>query len=93
MTNDSRHQAIVQLLHQTGRAHHAAFITVDGADPEWPLWYAAYLQGPLGELLGYELSQSEIVYWLVRLDREYSETGSQEPWPQWYARMLLDEYE
>lgn len=90
MIDNPRIQAIADLLHQTGRAHHAAF--VDGDDPEWPLWYAAHLQAPLSKLLGFELTQSEIVYWLVRLDREYRATGSLEPWSQWYADMLIDEY-
>ena len=30
------------LFHEVGEAHHQAYIETDGADPEWPLWYADY---------------------------------------------------
>ena len=36
------------LFHEVGEAHHRAYIETDGADPEWPLWYADYLQERLG---------------------------------------------
>ena len=32
------------LLREVGEAHHQAYIETDGADPEWPLWYADYLR-------------------------------------------------
>ena len=44
-----------------GRAHHQAFIETDGEDPEWPLWYASYLQAPLSSKLNHELSCLMIV--------------------------------
>ena len=31
------------LFREVGEAHHQAYIETDGADPEWPLWYAEYL--------------------------------------------------
>ena len=39
------------LFHEVGEAHHRAYIETDGADPEWPLWYADYLRERLEELL------------------------------------------
>src|SRR3954471_10797358 len=35
------------LFHEVGEAHHQAYIETDGADPEWPLWYADYLRDKL----------------------------------------------
>ena len=35
---------LVDLLLEAGRAHHAAFAATDGADPDWSIWYADYLQ-------------------------------------------------
>src|SRR5215208_7014498 len=32
------------LFHEVGEAPHQAYIETDGADPEWPLWYADYLR-------------------------------------------------
>ncbi len=31
---------LVELLRETGRAHHAAFAATDGADPDWSEYYA-----------------------------------------------------
>ena len=31
---------IAGFLVQTGQAHHKAFEATDGADPDWPIWYA-----------------------------------------------------
>ena len=45
-----RSEQIAQLLLQTGQAHHAAYFEADGADPDWPLWYAEYLQKRLPPL-------------------------------------------
>ena len=38
----SRHYGIAKLLRETGHAHHEAFAATDGADPDWPIWYAEY---------------------------------------------------
>ena len=84
-------QKIAALLKETGQAHHQAFIETDGSDPEWALFYASVLEKPLSSLLGKSLTQSRIVYELVRLD-ETTDT-SEVPWPEAYARELVKKYE
>ena len=37
------------LFREVGEAHHQVHIETDGADPEWPLWYADYLRERLGD--------------------------------------------
>jgi NAD(P)H-hydrate epimerase len=81
---------IASLLEQTGHAHHQAFINTDGADPEWALWYAVALEKPLSKILDRPLTQSRIVYELVRLD-ETADT-SDTTWPIAYARELVAQY-
>jgi hypothetical protein len=83
---------IADLLLEAGHAHHQAFIETDGHDPEWPLWYAQYFQEKLGRLLNYPLSQSEIVYHLIRLDKEYTSKTRRQPWQEFYAQELISEY-
>src|SRR3712207_8998070 len=39
------------LFREVGQAHHQAYIETDGADPEWPIWYASFLQERLGSLI------------------------------------------
>lgn len=82
---------VTQLLQSAGPAHHQAYIETDGEDPEWPLWYANYLQADLNAAMGTNLTQSEIVYWLLHLDKEYRAKSPSEPWPIYYANILLNE--
>src|SRR3712207_3255228 len=53
------------LFHEVGAAHHQAYIETDGADPEWPLWYADYLRERLGELLDASFTKSGLPHVLV----------------------------
>lgn len=80
---------LADLLRQTGKAHHQAFIETDGDDPEWPLWYAEYLEGRLPEHLGRQPTRSEIVYLLLAAVKAQETEGNDDPWPEYYARFLL----
>ena len=84
-------QAIADLLTEAGRAHHKAYAATDGDDPEWPLWYAAYLQTTLNELLGAQLTQAEIVYYLVLADKQYPATEPPQTWSDYFAEFIVRE--
>jgi len=86
--DDSRAR-IADLLRETGEAHHEAFIETDGADPEWPIWYAGYLQERLGQQLDRQFTRSELVYLLVLAERDHAAEAPAEPWPDFYAQVLL----
>lgn len=86
---DARVERIAGLLREAARAHHQAFLATDGEDPEWPIWYAGYLQAPLAESLEMALTRSEIVHTLVEADRAYREQAPGEDWPLFYARAFL----
>lgn len=76
----------------TGQAHHQAFIAADGSDPEWPLWYANYAQAKLNQLLGVSLTQAQIVYELVRLEKEMATAETTDHWTQYYSAALVKAY-
>ncbi len=80
---------VAALLRRTGEAHHRAYAETDGADPEWAIWYAGYLQAHLGDRLGARLTRSEVVYLLLHAEREQARTGGDEPWADAYARVLV----
>lgn len=80
--------AIAELLAETAAAHHEAYIATDGADDEWPLWYATYLVDRLPGVSTFMGTRSELVYWLVRLEGEYLGTNSEIPWTRFYAARL-----
>ena len=80
---------LAALLQQTADRHHDAFIESDGADPDWALWYAPYLQAHLWERAGRLPTRSELVYLLVGAERAHAASGGDEAWPIAYARHLL----
>jgi len=80
---------LAALFKETGHAHHEAYLATDGADAEWPLWYADYLEKRLPELLGASLTKSEIVYLMVLLSKQ---TPPDTDWTQYYAAYIVDTY-
>ncbi len=82
---DERVDRIAELLTETGRAHHQAFIATDGEDPEWPIWYAGYLHEPLAEILGAGLTKSELVYHMLAAEAE----AGDDPWNERYAKRFV----
>jgi len=85
---------ISELLHEAGETHHRVYRIVDGADDDWASWYADWLVrlSELPDLLGVTPVRSELVYMLVRLDKEYTERQPSEPWEQYYAAQLVDHF-
>lgn len=88
----STHQQLVELFHQAKQAHFQAHIATDGADADWPLWYADYLLEPLRKILDEGLTKSELVYLLVKVDREQRESAPQADWTEYYAEFCLLNY-
>jgi len=80
---------LAALLKQTGETHHAAYEATDGTDPEWAMWYSGHLQTLLGKGLGRAITRSEIVYLLLSAQAQQEADGSDEPWPTYYARLML----
>ncbi len=83
---------IADLLQETAHAHHQAYLETGGFDPEWPLWYAQHLQEKLSTLLNHPLTQSELVYHIIRLDKAYTTKARRQPWQEFYAQELISEY-
>jgi hypothetical protein len=41
--SQSRQEELAALFREVGAAHHRAFATTNGDDPDWPTWYAEHL--------------------------------------------------
>jgi hypothetical protein len=83
---------LTQLFKETGRAHHQAFIATNGADENWPAWYAAYLQGPLNVLFGVMLVKEELANMLIDFDKKHTMDTSHTLWAEYYAKLFLERY-
>jgi len=82
---------IAELLHEAGETHHVVYRIVDGEDPDWASWYADWLLNlsELPQILGIKPVRSELVWLLVSLDKEYTQTNPPLPWPQWYGERIV----
>ena len=90
---DEQVKKLAQLFAEAGHQHHQAYIETDGADPDWPIWYADYLVDKLPEHLGSATpTRSEIVVLLVELEREQHAQAPGAKWVDYYARALLKRY-
>jgi hypothetical protein len=71
------------------RAHTEAFAHVDGADPEWPRWYAEHLlQEAPTAVEG--MSVSELTAALVLADRVHRGEAGDRPWEEAYGAFLAE---
>jgi hypothetical protein len=88
-------ERVAALLHEAGKTHHIVYRIVDGDDPDWASWYADWLirLSELPEILHGAPVRSELVYMLVKLDREFSEAKPVEPWERFYARRLIEHFQ
>ena len=80
-----------ELLAEAGSDHHRAFAESDGADPEWPAWYANWLLDRLPETPPVE--ESHLADLLAEAAQTHAASGSSEAWPRYYARFLLERLE
>ncbi|TME78453.1 MAG: hypothetical protein E6I31_11785 [Chloroflexi bacterium] len=87
-------EGVAALLHEVAETHHTVYRIADGEDPDWASWYADWLirLSELPHLLKTTPVRSELVYLLVRLDRDYNSSKPNEPWERFYARRLLEHY-
>ena len=89
MSSD-RDRRLAELLHEAAETHHTVYRISDGDDPDWASWYASWLLdlSELADVLGMRPVRSHLVHALVQLDREYTETASEDRWEDWYAARL-----
>ena len=83
---------LASLMVETGKAHHNAFAATDGADPDWPIWYAGYLQAPLSKLLQAQFAKSQLVYCLMFADFERSACAPDSDWTEFYADHFIERF-
>ena len=83
---------LTELFLDAGRAHHTAFAATDGADPEWPIWYAEFLQEPLTLALDTPFTKSQLIYCVMDADFEHRARAPESNWPGYYADQFIERY-
>jgi len=92
MANADIRTQLIDLLRETGSAHHRAYFATNGDDADWPLWYAEHIQPRVNSLLGTHLTRSELTYLLVLVEKERMAAATAAAWPEYYADFFLERY-
>ncbi len=92
MSQSELERQLTELFQEAGKAHHEAFAASDGADPDWPIWYADYLVEPLRSRLTAHLTRSRIVYCLIAAEEERQGRAPGSPWEEYYGRHFVECY-
>jgi hypothetical protein len=61
---------------------------------DWASWYANWLVNlsELPQILGTNPVRSELVWLLVKLDKEYTDQQPEANWPDWYAERVVEHF-
>ena len=94
MASTTTGDSVATLLQEAAETHHHVYRITDGTDDDWASWYASWLLelSELPQLLGTRPVRSHLVHALVQLDRDHSTTKTDEPWPNFYARHLREQF-
>jgi glutaredoxin len=90
--NTELRDGIGKLMLDTGRAHHKAFEATDGADPEWPIWYAEYSQDTFADQFGMNFTKSQLIYCLMNAHFEHEARASDSDWSEFYAHEIVERF-
>jgi hypothetical protein len=86
---DPRYERLIDLFQTAASEHHRAFQESDGADPEWPQWYAMFLCERLEALLDAEYTESELASLILQVEEERRLKAPDADWPGYYARFFI----
>ncbi|HET9847786.1 MAG TPA: hypothetical protein VFR68_04435 [Candidatus Dormibacteraeota bacterium] len=86
---------VADLVKEAGETHHTVYRYRDGVDPDWASWYADWLirLTELPNILETAPVRSELIYMLVKLDRDFNASKQDEPWERYYARRLVEHFQ
>jgi glutaredoxin len=87
--NTALRDSIGKLLLDTGHAHHKAFEVTDGADPDWPIWFAEYSKDTFVGQLGINFTKSQLIYCLMNAAFEHEAREPDRAWPEFYANEIV----
>ena len=85
-------RAVEALLSETETAHGAYEAAELGGvyDADWPAWYAAYaVDHGLGDVLGRDVTATDLAVLLTSVYAEYEQTDRTEPWQAYIARRIV----
>jgi glutaredoxin len=83
---------LVALFTETETAHQKKFKGGVNDDPEWPIWYADYLQKPMSEILQTPFLKSDLIYCLMSANYEHAIEALETQWQQFYSSHFIKHF-
>lgn len=83
---------LIDYFDRAGEAHFDDFESTNGADADWPIWYARHLQAILSKELAHNFTVSELVYCLMQVEFERQARGMDIDWRPYYADHFLERF-
>ena len=91
MRSDPLVSELTALFDTAGKAHHEAFASVNGEDPDWPEWYAARLIERFSELTGQAQTVESLGRRLAELEARRQREAPDAAWARYYAERIVEE--
>lgn len=84
-------EQLTALLGDIAERHHKAFVSTDGNDPMWALWYAERLiaDSVFTSLVPLLRDADELADRLTELDVSFRKQKAEQSWQRYYAHQLL----
>ena len=92
MSKPDVNDQLVELFRTAENAHGDAFRDTGGVHPDWPIWYADYLFDGIRELTKAKFTRSELIAFLVDIDKEHRQKAPKTDWPPYYAAAFLQKF-
>jgi hypothetical protein len=85
---------VSELLHEAGEVHRVVYRITDGADDDWPSFYADWLidHSEPPDTLGRAPTRSHLVHELVECERAFGQAAPGTRWQDLYADRIVDRF-
>jgi glutaredoxin len=92
MTVAEYENQLSDLFAEVELAHNEVFKGDGNNNPEWPIWYADYLQEPMSEILQIPFLKSSLIYCLMNANFEHASEAAGTQWQQFYSKHFINHF-
>lgn len=92
MTDPQLKPTLSQLFQAAENAHQAQFANVGRDDPDWAIWYADHLVGPLEQQAGMKFERSQLIYSLMNAELEHAARAPETDWADFFADEFIQHF-
>ncbi|MBT8047141.1 MAG: glutaredoxin [Gammaproteobacteria bacterium] len=92
MTDPQLQLTLSRLFRNTEKAHQEARGGSGRDDPDWSIWYADQLAGPLEQQAGMKFDRSQLIFSLMNAELEHVARAPDSDWAEFYANEFIQHF-